>query len=98
MRSANLALRQHKPSTLSVPLRSRFLNSEIVKTADVMDLLLPPSRCVKVGGYLVIFGHTPVLLSAAELRVMSGWELVQSVAGGARWNGLFQYYVCRRLE
>ncbi|PVD21611.1 hypothetical protein C0Q70_17410 [Pomacea canaliculata] len=76
----------------------RFLNSEVVKTADVMELLLPPSRCVKVGGHLVIFGHTPVLLSAADLRQLNGWKLLSCVAGSARWNGIFQFYVCQRIS
>ena len=74
----------------------RFLNSEVVKVAGAMSILTPLSRTVKVGGHLVIFGHTPVLLSAADLRRMHGWKLLQCLGGGAKWGGVFQFYVVRR--
>ncbi|KAK7505034.1 hypothetical protein BaRGS_00003604, partial [Batillaria attramentaria] len=75
----------------------RFLNSEVVKVKDVLTILEPLSRRVKVGGHLIIFGHTPVLLSAADLRRMHGWRVEQSLGGGAQWGGVFQFYVVKRV-
>ncbi|KAK6195021.1 hypothetical protein SNE40_000540 [Patella caerulea] len=74
----------------------RFLNSEIVKTDDVIPLLTAVGDVIKPGGHMVIFGHTPVLLSSSELKMLPGWRVLQSVGGGKKWKGIFQFYVIKK--
>ena len=74
----------------------RFINSEIPKAKDARKFIPPLSKTVKKGGHLVIFGHTPVLVSAADLLMEGNLTLEQCVGGDAKWDGIFQYYVCRK--
>ncbi|KAK3594325.1 hypothetical protein CHS0354_024261, partial [Potamilus streckersoni] len=57
----------------------RFLNSEVVKTKEAEELLKAVLLTVKEGGYMVTFGHTPVLLSSSNFKMLEGFEYKQSV-------------------
>jgi isonocardicin synthase len=77
----------------------RFINSEVVKTEIVPIFLKPLTECLKKDGLLIIVGHTPILTSAAEIKMLvSNVEILQSVGGAKEWNGIFQFYICRRTD
>ena len=91
--------------TPPVPPRSvdivfvRFINSEVIKTEIAHIFLKPLTECLKVGGHLIIFGHTPVLTSAAEINmIVPNLKIIQSIGGSREWNGIFQYYIAQRME
>lgn len=74
----------------------RFLNSEVVTSAEAAQLLEALLPTVKIGGHMVIFGHTPVLLSAANFSFLENFALKQSVGISSDRTGIFQYYVLQR--
>lgn len=74
----------------------RFLNSEVVKSAEAEQLLAALLPTVKLNGYIVIFGHTPVLLSAANFSRLENFVLKQSIGVSNDRAGIFQYYVLQR--
>ena len=74
----------------------RFLNSEVIKTSEAEDLLSALLQTVKSGGYIVTFGHTPVLLSSSIFRCLSDFRLIQSVGVSLDNSGIFQYYVIQK--
>lgn len=73
----------------------RFLNSEVVTSTEAEELLKALLPTVKVRGYMVIFGHTPVLLSSANFMI-NEFSLEQCVAVDVNKIGVFQYYVIKR--
>lgn len=86
-----------RPSVLPLSAQAvfiRFLNSEVVTSAEAEALLPGLLETVAVGGLCVIFGHTPVLLSAAQLRAATHFHLLRCV--GVHAGSIFQYYVLRR--
>lgn len=72
----------------------RFLNSEVVSTSQARLRLKRLARVVAVGGFLVVFGHTPVLVTGAEITVL-GLNL-QACSGTDGSGNIFQCYVARR--
>ena len=74
----------------------RFVNSEVLKTKDARTMIHPLLKSVKKGGHIVIFGHTPVLISAADLLMDSSLKLDRCIGGDPKWDGIFQYYVCHK--
>ena len=77
----------------------RFINSEVIKTEIAHIFLKPLTECLKIGGHIIIFGHTPVLTSAAEIKmVVPNLEIIQSIGGAREWNGIFQFYIAKRIE
>lgn len=76
----------------------RFLNSEVVTSADAEQLLEALLPTVREGGCMVIFGHTPVLLSRANFSSIEKFVLKQSVGVAVDKTGIFQYYVLQRLS
>ena len=77
---------------------NRFLNSEVVKSVEaeqLLDALLPT---VQQDGFMITFGHTPVLLSSANFRSLPGFKCVQSIGVAPDRAGVFQYYVIKRAE
>lgn len=74
----------------------RFINSEVLKAADARQMIRPLVRVVKPGGHIVIFGHTPVLVSSADLIMDEELEVLQCMGGDPKWDGVFQYYVCKK--
>ncbi|KAK3586996.1 hypothetical protein CHS0354_026716 [Potamilus streckersoni] len=76
----------------------RFINSEVIKT-DIAAMFIPPLvKCLKKDGYIIIFGHTPVLVSAADLEMVPNIKIIQKIGGAQEWNGICQFYVCQRLD
>ena len=88
---ANAATPKIKPGSADV-VYIRFLNSEVVKTSEAETLLHALLPTVKSRGYIFIFGHTPVLLSSANLRCLQGFQLRQCVGILENESGMFQYY------
>jgi len=76
----------------------RFLNSEVVTSAEAEVLLPPLLTTVAVGGFLVVLGHTPVLLSSANFQSLKGFQLERCVATDVEKQGIFQFYVLKRIE
>ncbi|XP_060588658.1 isonocardicin synthase-like [Ruditapes philippinarum] len=74
----------------------RFLNSEVIKTCEAEELLSALLPTVKKGGYIITFGHTPVLLSSSNFRQLSGFQFKQSVGVAVDKCGIFQYYVIQK--
>lgn len=75
----------------------RFLNSEVVKSTEAEELLVALLPTVKRGGYMITFGHTPVLLSSANYKAIPGFKIIQCIATAVDNSGIFQYYVLQRL-
>lgn len=75
----------------------RFLNSEVVKSSEAEALLTALLPTVKKGGYVIIFGHTPVLLSSANYRALPEFEVIQCIASAVDNSGIFQYYVLKKV-
>lgn len=76
----------------------RFLNSEVVTSAQAEMLLAPLLKTVAVGGLFVVLGHTPILLSSANFRYLDNFRLERCVAVDVEKRGLFQYYVLKRMK
>ncbi|XP_069133210.1 isonocardicin synthase-like [Argopecten irradians] len=74
----------------------RFLNSEVVTSANAEVLLNALLPTVREKGYIIIFGHTPVLLSSSNLSRLSNFSLIQSVGISTDRMGIFQYYIIQR--
>lgn len=74
----------------------RFLNSEVVRSAEAEALLLALLPTVREGGYMIVFGHTPVLLSASNFAAMDSFTLIRSVGATKDRTGIFQYYILRK--
>lgn len=75
----------------------RFINSEVIKAAVARRMIYPLVRVLKKGGHIVIFGHTPVLVSSADLLMDIGLDVLQCIGGDPKWDGVFQYYVCKKI-
>jgi isonocardicin synthase len=75
----------------------RFLNSEVVTSAEAEQLLTALLPTVKTGNYMVIFGHTPVLLSSAHLSMIDNFIVKQCIGTADDKSGIFQYYVLQRV-
>ena len=92
---ANAASPKIKPGTADA-VYIRFLNSEVVKTPEAEVLLEALLRTVKSGGYIITFGHTPVLLSSSNFRCLKDFRLRQCIGVTVDKTGIFQYYVIQR--
>jgi isonocardicin synthase len=73
----------------------RFLNFDVVTTSAAHRLLPRIAECCKEGGTLILFGHTPVLVSAQWLDQL-GLDMVQRNASWGDGQAAFQYYVARK--
>jgi isonocardicin synthase len=74
---------------------SRFLNSEVVTTAQARAILPALVRTVRKGGLMVLFGHTPLLVDAHDLTAQ-GLRVLRTT--GRREGWVFQYYVCQKPD
>ena len=92
---ANAATPKIKLGTADV-VYIRFLNSEVIKTSEAEELLFALLPAVKSGGYIMTFGHTPVLLSSSNFRCLQGFRLIQCVGVALDKTGIFQYYVIQK--
>jgi isonocardicin synthase len=73
----------------------RFLNADVVTTAEAHQLFVPIARRCRDGGHLLVLGHTPVLLSSAWFEAL-GLEVLQRIGYSAPDDAVFQYYVLRK--
>ncbi|RGA05526.1 class I SAM-dependent methyltransferase [Microbispora triticiradicis] len=80
------------PASVDI-LFSRFLNSEVVSTARAREILPGLVRTLRPGGLMVLLGHSPLLVDAADLAD-AGLRVTQTVARADDY--LFQYYICER--
>ena len=74
----------------------RFLNSEVVTTIYAHELFCSILRRVKVGGLIVVFGHTPVLLDSGAFRAL-GLQILRQI-GASDDGAIFQFYILRRIK
>lgn len=74
----------------------RFLNSEVVTSAEAEQLIGALLPTVKKGGYMVIFGHTPVLLSSANFSLMENFVVKHCIGIADDKSGILQYYTLQR--
>lgn len=75
----------------------RFLNSEIVNKEHSKLLFDSLTHKVKNNGYIILFGHTPVLLNA-DFFLNRNFTLIQATAYSKTNNSIFQYYVLKKVH
>ncbi len=73
----------------------RFLNFRVVTTEKSVKLYKYLIKKVKIGGYIICFGHTPILLSYKDLS-NEGYKILQCNGYSKDYNSIFQYYIIRR--
>ncbi|WP_414170593.1 class I SAM-dependent methyltransferase [Streptoverticillium reticulum] len=72
----------------------RFLNSEVLKSADTVGIFKSLCRTLAAGGYVLVFGHTPIVAPVRHLAQEAGMDVLTCTA--ARGDGeLFQFYVLK---
>ncbi|MEB0046580.1 MULTISPECIES: class I SAM-dependent methyltransferase [unclassified Pseudomonas] len=76
-------------------LIARFLNAEVMTRKQAQRTLQALIPCVKPGGTLLIFGHTPVLLAMPYLAQTLKLHLISSVAAREGQSELFEFYQLR---
>jgi isonocardicin synthase len=74
----------------------RFLNGEVVSTHDAQKLFIALSKTVKKKGYLIILGHTPILLDIPWLQSL-GFKILQANGISEDGKAVFQYYVLQKI-
>ena len=72
----------------------RFLNSEVVTRENAKRLYKNIIRRVNKGGYIVILGHTPILLSLYDM-VSSDHKIIRTNAYSLESQSVFQCYVIK---
>jgi isonocardicin synthase len=75
----------------------RFLNSEIVSKEHSKLLFDSLTYKVKNNGYIILFGHTPVLLNA-DFFLNRNFMLMQTNAYSKVRNSIFQYYILKKVR
>ncbi|MEX3777582.1 trans-aconitate 2-methyltransferase [Pseudomonas sp. MYb118] len=73
----------------------RFLNAEVMTRKDAQGLFTDLVACVKPGGTILLFGHTPVLLGVPYLAQVWKLALISRVAARPGRSELFQFYQLR---
>lgn len=74
----------------------RFLNSEIVTSGNAHRLFNSLITKVKVGGLVVLFGHTPVLLNKSWFFRQRILNLLHSSGYNMDDDSIFQYYILEK--
>jgi ubiquinone/menaquinone biosynthesis C-methylase UbiE len=75
----------------------RFLNAEVMTREDAHQIFQEMVACVKPGGTMLLFGHTPVLVAVPYLAQTLKLELISGVAARSGHTELFQFYGLRKL-
>ena len=70
----------------------RFLNAEVMTRREAHSAFESLVRCVKPGGTILVFGHTPVLLAMPWLAHTFGLVIISSIAARSGRQELFQFY------
>jgi 2-polyprenyl-3-methyl-5-hydroxy-6-metoxy-1,4-benzoquinol methylase len=73
----------------------RFLNAEVMTRKEAQRAFHAMVACVKPGGTILLFGHTPVLIAVPYMAQALKLELVSSVAARPGHTELFQFYRLR---
>jgi isonocardicin synthase len=73
----------------------RFLNLDVVTSSQALQLFDRLCQCVAPGGYLLVLGHTPVLLNQAAMQA-DGFVLRQSVQLTPDRHALYQFYLLQK--
>lgn len=73
----------------------RFLNAEVMSREDAEQAFRDMVACIKPGGTVLLFGHTPVLLAVPYLAQVMKLKLISSVACRSGHTELFQFYQLR---
>lgn len=73
----------------------RFINSEVVSKKRAYELFEEIIKRVKIGGYIVVFGHTPVLVYKKFFLELN-LKILQTLAYDESIDCIFQYYVLQR--
>jgi len=72
----------------------RFLNSEVIKRENAKLIYKNIIKRINKGGYIVILGHTPILLSLYDMA-LPDYEIIRANAYSSELQSVFQYYVIR---
>jgi isonocardicin synthase len=75
----------------------RFLNSQILSTAESYKIMRKLLTKVKTGGLIICFGHTPVLISK-EWFIKNGIKVLNCNGYDKDRDAIFQYYVMEFLN
>lgn len=75
----------------------RFLNFRVVTTKKAEVLYKSLIKKVKQGGYIICFGHTPVLLALDDL-IIDNLKLVSCIGYSQKYNSIFQYYILKKED
>lgn len=73
----------------------RFLNDQVVSKYQAKVILPCILKKVKKNGYVVAFGHTPVLFTKKQFEHY-GLKVQQCIAYDTERHSIFQYYVMRK--
>lgn len=73
----------------------RFLNDQVVSKFQAKNILCNILKKVKNNGYIIAFGHTPVLLTKKRFEHF-GLEVENCIAYDKSENDMFQYYIMRK--
>lgn len=73
----------------------RHLNLDVLTSAQAAAQLAPLVACLRPGGIALIFGHTPVLVDARQMRE-AGLEIIRQVGWTPGGHALFQFYLLRK--
>lgn len=70
----------------------RFLNAEVLTRRQAQVAFESLTQCVRPGGTILIFGHTPVLIAVSWLAATCNLHLESCVAARPGQTELFQFY------
>lgn len=74
----------------------RFLNLSVVSSQQALQYFTKISPCCKIGGTLIVFGFTPVLIGV-EMFELLGLKVEQTTAYSKENDSVFQYYVLTKI-
>ncbi|MGI6679935.1 MAG: methyltransferase domain-containing protein [Bdellovibrionota bacterium] len=80
-----------KPNSVDI-MFLRFLNSEIVSTKMAYKIMRVLLKKIKIGGLIVCFGHTPVLLKKPWFKKLK-LKILNCNGYDKSRDAIFQYYV-----
>ncbi|MEF1219601.1 hypothetical protein REH76_17705, partial [Photobacterium damselae] len=76
----------------------RLMNSEVVNRSFAEKNINNILNTVRVGGRVIIFGHTPVLLPWAMLADLDNFKLKSCLGKIEQVEGIYQYYILERTS
>lgn len=73
----------------------RFLNLSVLSSETALKLFIKLAQCCKQDGKMIVFGFTPVLLSAEIFEILN-FKIEQKTAYSQENDAVFQYYVLKK--